>query len=143
MISQQSWGKGFAISKELTHSTSFCKVQLLKNQNMIEIFNIKLKTKHKQSDAFRSCCALKFSVKIDYQCTTDVWKRKCQVTVASSPASKMAGTMQLLLCHSKETNRIYGPASWDIYPKYISILIPSEKEVTIRESHLSSFIFYL
>lgn len=50
MISQQNWGKGFAISKELTHSTSFCKVQLLKNQNMIEIFNIKLKTKHKQSD---------------------------------------------------------------------------------------------
>lgn len=50
MISQQSWGKGFAISKELTHSTSFCKVQLLKNQNTIEIFNIKLKTKHKQSD---------------------------------------------------------------------------------------------
>lgn len=61
MISQRSWGKGFAISKELTHSTSFCKVQLLKNQNTIEIFNIKLKTKHKQSDAFRSCCALKFS----------------------------------------------------------------------------------
>lgn len=50
MISQQSWGKGYAISKELSHSTSFCKVQLSKNQNTIEIFNIKLKTKHKQSD---------------------------------------------------------------------------------------------
>lgn len=50
MISQQSWGKGYAISKEFTHSTSFCNVQLSKNQNTIEIFNIKLKTKHKQSD---------------------------------------------------------------------------------------------
>lgn len=90
-------------------------------------------------------CLKVLTIKTDYQCDTDVWKRKCQVIVASSSTSKMAGTMQLLLCHSKETNRIYqhGPASWDIYPKYISILIPSEKEVTIRESHLSSFIFYL
>lgn len=41
MISQQRQSKGYAISKVLTHSILSCNVQLSKNQNRIEIFNIK------------------------------------------------------------------------------------------------------
>lgn len=38
---QQNSEKGYAVSKELTHFTSFCNVQFSKNQNMMEIFDKK------------------------------------------------------------------------------------------------------
>lgn len=75
----------------------------------------------------------------DYQCTTDVWKRKRQVTEARSPASRMLGAAQLLLHQVKETSGVYqhGPAPLDIYSKHTSIFMPNDDEIDSKGPHLS------
>lgn len=76
---------------------------------------------------------------IEYQCPTDVWERKRQVTEAGPLDSKMQGPTQLLSYQVKETSGIcrHGPASLDINSKHTSILMPSEKEINSKGSHLS------